>query len=57
MDYATQSGATAATSHLGGAFGMVYAIAAMVAAVSFVVTVRMPVTPLRDTLPFASVSE
>jgi EmrB/QacA subfamily drug resistance transporter len=44
MDYAAQSGATAAASHLGAAFAMVYAIAAMVAALSFVVTVRMPAT-------------
>jgi len=57
MDYATQSGATTVASHLGGAFAMVYAIAAMVAALSFVVTVRMPATPLRETLPFAPVSE
>jgi len=57
MDYATQSGATTAASHLGGAFAMVYTIAALVAAISFVVTVRMPATPLRETLPFAPVSE
>lgn len=57
MDYATQSDATGVASHLGAAFALVYAIAAMVAALSFVATVRMPATRLRETLPFAPVSE
>jgi EmrB/QacA subfamily drug resistance transporter len=54
---AAQSGSTAAAVHLGGTFGMVYAAAAIVAAISFLVTLRMPNTKLRETLHFAPVSE
>jgi hypothetical protein len=55
---AAQSGSTAAAAHLlGGTFGTVYAAAAIVAAISVVVTLRMPNTRLRETLHFVPVSE
>ncbi|HUB11803.1 MAG TPA: hypothetical protein VMB34_07590 [Acetobacteraceae bacterium] len=57
LDYAAHTGSTAAATHLGAAFGLVYSAAATVAAISLVVTLRMPNTPLRETLQFAPVSE
>ena len=57
LDHAAQAGSTTAAAHLGATFGMVYLAAAMVAAILFVVTLRMPNTPLRETLHIAPVSE
>jgi EmrB/QacA subfamily drug resistance transporter len=46
-----------ATTHLGWGFGMVYAVAAMFAAIAFAVTLWMPNTRLREAPHFAPISE
>ena len=51
------SGLTAASAHLGWSFAMVYAMAAVFPAISFVVALRMPNTPLRESLHAVSISE
>lgn len=50
-------GLTATAAHLGRGFGMVYITAAVFAAVSFAVTLRMPNTPLRESLHPIPVTE
>lgn len=55
--HAVGSGLTAASAHLGGSFAMVYGLAAVFAAISFFVTLRMPNTPLRESLHVAAISE
>jgi EmrB/QacA subfamily drug resistance transporter len=52
-----QSGVTAASAHLGWSFPMVYAVAAVFAATSFLVAMRMPNTPLRESLHAVPLSE
>ena len=56
LDHAARSG-SAAAFQLGDTFGTVYAVAALIAVTSFVVTLRMPNTRLRETLHPAPVSE
>ncbi len=51
------SGMTAASAHLGWSFAMVYAMAAVFAAISFLVALRMPNTPLRESLHVVPISE
>ncbi|HTI82554.1 MAG TPA: MFS transporter [Acetobacteraceae bacterium] len=48
---------TAGDATLSSTFGMVYAAAAMIAAIAFVMTLRMPNTRLRETLHIAPASE
>jgi EmrB/QacA subfamily drug resistance transporter len=50
-------GAGQATVHLGWSFGMVYAVAALFAAASLVVTIVMPNTRLREAAHFIPLSE
>jgi EmrB/QacA subfamily drug resistance transporter len=56
LNYAAGSG-SAAAAHLGGTFGMVYVVALAIASISFVVTLLMPNTPLRETLHSAPIPE
>ena len=51
------SGPTGALAHLGWSFSIVYAMAALFAAVSFLVSLRMPNTPLRESLHANPMSE
>ena len=51
------SGPTGASAHLGWSFSIVYAMAALFAAVSFLVCLRMPNTPLRESLHANPMSE
>jgi EmrB/QacA subfamily drug resistance transporter len=51
------SGLTAAGNHLGWSFVMVYAAAAVLAAITFCVTLWMPDTRLRESLHAAPISE
>jgi hypothetical protein len=44
-------------NHLGWSFGMVYAVAAVFAAIAFAVTLWMPNTRLREAPHFAPISE
>jgi hypothetical protein len=57
MDGVAGSGLPAASAHLDWSFAMVYGMAALFAAISFVVTLRMPNTPLRESLHAVAVSE
>jgi EmrB/QacA subfamily drug resistance transporter len=57
LGHIARSGSTAAAAHLGWSFAMVYAMAAVFAAISFLVALRMPNTPLRESLHEVAISE